>query len=94
MTQLAFLHREWAAVFDSETVLPAGDSDLAQQIFKDPYLFDFLGIADPRRDSEVEQALIDADLVDCMVAPYGSLALEARPKFLARSKPVDRNGGA
>ncbi len=39
--------------------LPPGDSDLAAQIFKDPYLFDFLGTADPRREREVEQALVD-----------------------------------
>jgi predicted nuclease of restriction endonuclease-like (RecB) superfamily len=39
--------------------LPPVDSDLAAQIFKDPYLFDFLGTADPRREREVEQALTD-----------------------------------
>ncbi len=32
---------------------------MAGQIFKDPYLFDFLGTADPRREREVEQALVD-----------------------------------
>jgi len=40
------------------TMSPA-DSDLAAQLFKDPYLFDFLGTADPRREAEVEQALMD-----------------------------------
>src|SRR5207245_465454 len=35
------------------------DSDVATQFFKDPYLFDFLGTADPRRESEVEQSLVD-----------------------------------
>ena len=39
--------------------LPPADSDVAAQIFKDPYLFDFLGTADPRREREVEQALVD-----------------------------------
>ena len=39
--------------------LPPADSDLASQIFKDPYLFDFLGTADPRREREVELALVD-----------------------------------
>ncbi len=39
--------------------LPPADSDLAAQIFKDPYLFDFLGTADPRREREVEQALVE-----------------------------------
>ncbi|GAA5127565.1 PDDEXK nuclease domain-containing protein [Luteolibacter yonseiensis] len=35
------------------------DSDLASQLFKDPYLFDFLGTADLRREAEVEQSLMD-----------------------------------
>ncbi len=39
--------------------LPPPDSDLAAQVFKDPYLFDFLGTADPRQEREVEQALVD-----------------------------------
>jgi len=39
--------------------LPPADSDMAAQVFKDPYLFDFLGTADPRREREVERALID-----------------------------------
>lgn len=41
-----------------KSTLPAMDSDLAAQTFKDPYLFDFLGTADPRREREVEQALV------------------------------------
>jgi len=40
-------------------VLPPADSDMAAQVFKDPYLFDFLGTADLRREREVEQALMD-----------------------------------
>lgn len=39
--------------------MPPADSDMATQLFKDPYLFDFLGTADPRREAEVEQALVD-----------------------------------
>jgi predicted nuclease of restriction endonuclease-like (RecB) superfamily len=38
--------------------LPPPDSDMAAQIFKDPYVFDFLGTADPRRESELEQKLV------------------------------------
>ena len=38
--------------------MPPVDSDMAAQLFKDPYLFDFLGTADPRREAEVEQALV------------------------------------
>ncbi|TVQ00564.1 MAG: DUF1016 family protein [Planctomycetaceae bacterium] len=39
--------------------MPPADSDLAAQLFKGPYLFDFLRTADPRREAEVEQALVD-----------------------------------
>ena len=39
--------------------MPPAESDMAAQLFKDPYLFDFIGTADPRREAEVEQALID-----------------------------------
>ena len=42
----------------NDALLPA-DSDMAAQVFKDPYLFDFLGTADPRKEREVEQALMD-----------------------------------
>ena len=39
--------------------LPPPDSDMATQVFKDPYLFDFLATAAPRRERELEQGLID-----------------------------------
>jgi predicted nuclease of restriction endonuclease-like (RecB) superfamily len=39
--------------------MPPAESDMAVQLFRDPYLFDFLGTADPRREAEVEQALMD-----------------------------------
>lgn len=32
---------------------------MAAQVFKDPYIFDFLGTDDPRREAELEQKLID-----------------------------------
>lgn len=38
--------------------LPPSDSDLAVQVFKDPYLFDFLGTDAPRREAELEQGLV------------------------------------
>jgi predicted nuclease of restriction endonuclease-like (RecB) superfamily len=51
--------RQGKAVTNFPATLPPSDSDMAAQVFKDPYLFDFLGTADPRREREVEQALID-----------------------------------
>jgi len=51
--------RQGKATTNFALTLPPVDSDLAAQVFKDPYLFDFLGTADPRREREVEQALTD-----------------------------------
>lgn len=51
--------RQGKALHNFEAALPPADSDMAAQVFKDPYLFDFLGTADPRREREVEQALVD-----------------------------------
>jgi predicted nuclease of restriction endonuclease-like (RecB) superfamily len=39
--------------------LPPPDSDMAVQIFKDPYLFDFLGTDAPRREAELEKGLME-----------------------------------
>ncbi|MCL2777219.1 MAG: DUF1016 N-terminal domain-containing protein [Polyangiaceae bacterium] len=50
--------RQGKAVNNFAMTLPPADSDMAAQIFKDPYLFDMLGTADPRRETEVEQALV------------------------------------
>ena len=51
--------RQGRALNNFEQALPPLDSDMAAQVFKDPYLFDFLGTADPRKEREVEQALVD-----------------------------------
>lgn len=39
--------------------MPPTDSDMANQIFKDPYLFDFLGTDMPRREVEIERKLTE-----------------------------------
>ena len=51
--------RQGKAVSNFSVVLPPVDSDMAQQIFKDPYVFDFLGTGDARREAELEQGLIN-----------------------------------
>jgi predicted nuclease of restriction endonuclease-like (RecB) superfamily len=51
--------RHGKALTNFKATLPPADSDMATQVFKDPYLFDFLGTADLRREREVEQALVD-----------------------------------
>ena len=57
--QASARERQGKALTNFKATLPPADSDLAAQVFKDPYLFDFLGTADPRREREVEQALVD-----------------------------------
>ena len=42
-----------------EITLPPDDSDMANQIFKDPYLFDFLGTAEVRKEAELESKLVE-----------------------------------
>ncbi len=41
------------------TTLPPADSDMAAQVFKDPYLFDFLGTDPVRREKILEDKLTD-----------------------------------
>jgi predicted nuclease of restriction endonuclease-like (RecB) superfamily len=50
--------RQGKALNNFKRTLPPADSDFAAQVFKDPYLFDFLGTADPRQEHEVEESLI------------------------------------
>ncbi|MHB0877031.1 MAG: PDDEXK nuclease domain-containing protein [Anaerolineae bacterium] len=52
------LDRQGRAVTNFAVTLPPADSDMAVQAFKDPYLFDFLGIAEPYREREVEDLLV------------------------------------
>lgn len=51
--------RQGKAKNNFPATLPATDSDMAVQVFKDPYLFDFLGTDAPRREAELECGLIN-----------------------------------
>jgi len=51
-------HREGKAVTNFLTTLPAPQSDLAQQLIKDPYTFDFLSLTQDYNERELEKALI------------------------------------
>lgn len=53
------LERTGTAVNNFSSSLPAMDSDMVNQSFKDPYLFDFLGTDMPRREVEIEKKLIE-----------------------------------
>lgn len=51
--------RQGGAITNFERTLPAPQSDLAQQIVKDPYNFDFLTISDDAHERELEHGLIE-----------------------------------
>jgi len=52
-------HRQGKAPNNFQTSLPAPYSDLAEQVIKDPYCFDFLTIIDQAREKEIEDGLMD-----------------------------------
>src|SRR5664279_5193039 len=56
---MRFHERAGKAITNFATTMPPADSDLAQQATRDPYLFDFVGNADIRRERDLEQALVD-----------------------------------
>ena len=57
--QSKLMERTGKTVNNFPVALPSLDSDMANQIFKDPYLFDFLGTDMPRREVEIEQKLTE-----------------------------------
>ena len=57
--QSRLIERTGKSVNNFPVALPPTDSDMANQIFKDPYLFDFLGTDMPRREVEIERQLTE-----------------------------------
>ncbi len=51
--------REGKAITNFKNTLPAAQSDLAQQITKDPYLFDFLNLREKYDEREIENELVN-----------------------------------
>ncbi len=51
--------RQGKAITNFQATLPAPQSDLAQQILKDPYNFDFLTLATAARERDLERGLIE-----------------------------------
>lgn len=51
--------REGKGITNFKSTLPEPDSDLAQQVTRDPYCLDFLMLTDEAKEKEIEQGLID-----------------------------------
>ncbi len=52
-------HRQGKAITNFERTLPSPQSELAQQLLKDPYNFDFLSLGEDARERDLEKALIE-----------------------------------
>jgi predicted nuclease of restriction endonuclease-like (RecB) superfamily len=57
--ELDLYAREGRAINNFRETLPPVQSDLAQQTLKDPYVFDFLTLADEARERELERGLLE-----------------------------------
>ena len=53
------MDRSGRSVNNFPAALPPEDSDMVNQVFKDPYLFDFLGTDMPRREIDIERQLTE-----------------------------------
>lgn len=51
--------RSGRAVTNFAATLPPEDSDLAEQVTRDPYIFDFVGLEDGRHERETERLLVE-----------------------------------
>ncbi len=58
MIQSQVHRRQGQAITNFERLLPAPQSDLAKQTLKDPYIFDFLTLAEPFHERELETDLL------------------------------------
>lgn len=50
--------RQWQAISNFKEKLTSAQSDLASQVLKDPYIFDFLSLGEEAHEREVEKGLI------------------------------------
>ncbi len=57
--QSGLMERSGRSVNNFTATLPPATSDMANEVFKDPYLFDFLGTDMPRREVEIERQLTE-----------------------------------
>jgi predicted nuclease of restriction endonuclease-like (RecB) superfamily len=50
--------RQGKAVTNFETALPPAESDLARDVMRDPYNFDFLALREQAEERELEEGLL------------------------------------
>jgi predicted nuclease of restriction endonuclease-like (RecB) superfamily len=83
--------RKGLAVTNFSATLPSPQSDLAQELLKDPYIFDFLGIADDAREKEGSNKMLLEYALCGLEKPVGVSAYQltrALPDNLKPSLPA------
>jgi predicted nuclease of restriction endonuclease-like (RecB) superfamily len=53
------IERQGKAISNFEKTFPSPNSDMARDVFKDPYIFDYIGTAAMRREHEIKIALTE-----------------------------------
>jgi predicted nuclease of restriction endonuclease-like (RecB) superfamily len=78
--------RQGAALTNFAAALEPADADQALQATKDPYVFDFLELAEDAQERDLEQALI-ADIQKFLLELGTGFAFYGRQKAAARRRP-------
>lgn len=66
---------------------------MASQVFKDPYLFDFLGMADPRRELFYHLKLRGYVVIELKVVPFEPAFVGCHASTFNRALQRDRCKG-
>ena len=74
-------HRQGKAITNFAAILPSPDSDMAQQAFKDPYMFDFLTLTKQHKEHDLEKGLVN-NVQDLLLEMGKGFALYARQYHL------------
>ncbi len=79
------IHRQGKAVTNFEATLPVPQSELANEILKDPYNFDFLTVGEKAHERDIEQELVRH------ITKF-LLELGAGFSFVGKQYPLEVNG--
>lgn len=83
--ELNLYRTEGKAITNFELTLPQPQSDLAQQVLKDPYKFEFLSLSQDYKEKDLEDALTNRII-------HFLLEMGAGFAFVGRQYPIEVNG--
>ena len=86
--------RHGKAASNFAALLPAPQSDLAQQTLKDPYIFDFLTLTEPLQERELETELVRQASLHRIHRRTGRPGLARNDRLAGRPRPRPRAGHA